>query len=1380
MGLSRSEIELLIRAKNDAQGAFDSLNKQVSSVTEGTGRASAGMDGLERKTKGTGIAAQATGVAVGLLAERLARGLVSGFNETIAAANRLDAGLIGLSSVATAFGKDAGRAKDAAKQLASDGLLSVGDAAAGLKNLLASGFSLPEAITLMERFKDTAAFGRQGALGFGEAIVGATQGIKNGNSIMVDNVGITKNLSQILTEAGYSATDLSKATSDANIRQALFNGLIKESAPMLGDTARFLDTAAGKQAQFSAQVEIAQQKIGKALQPALASVLTALEPFVKLIGNAAPILAPAAIGIGLMVAPILAVKAAAALGIPSLAGFTSGLVSTGAAAATASTQVGTATVALRAFSMQSGSAAVQTVAVSSALKTAAPAAAALTTSLWTANTAALALGTAFVGWQLGSLVGKIDSVSSAVARLSANMGIGLDPANQKLYETSLNMGLLDRASKAAGRAVTSVAEAGKILQNVETIRLGQFNKTVEMQKAVVAAELSLGRITQQVANERLLAIAGEERAQQVAKNRISLAASISNSEKQVQAEIKATGFTMNELLVQMRKNEDQTKKWLEQQGVSAETIKVLEDRLKSNTTAQKKSNEEAEKAAAAHQKLLESLQAVGLVTKEQVNKELAELTKMKQEALAAGIPLEAILKALAPRLSELATQAKTSNVKVDGLNLALKETMETLFKMPTALPFSTMAFDYTKFGQTVQLGNKDLILAQGAIKSLGITTQAELKAMASSTAAAWRDIVKVYGEKSPEATAAYKKMIEAQKAASGELPGFWQTQVFPAISGTIKTIGTAVEGTFAQMLLGAKSFKDGFLDIWQSIKSGVLNILNQVLQTFINSFLKGLLGALNGQQGAMGKAFAGLFGGGGGGAGGLLSGASGLFGGGSGMTTFDGLPGVNGAKGVPVKGGLGTWGGSALGAAAGFGLGFGVGGKYGTGKGVATGILGGAGTGFAFGGPIGAGIGAVGGLIGGLIGGAKNNTKDQRAAFAQELGYRSVDELFAALQEKAPDQAGELRNRALNQIGKKDTGGNQKWMDDVLKALGDAEKKASALASTVDSLGLTWEDMGQKVRSTKIDELGEALVKQTKDLVAAGYEEDRVLAKQAAGYSELYAKAIKYNEQLPASMQENIKKLAEMGLLVDENGNKVITSNEQLAASYKDLADVQKALSEATTDEEKDELTKREADLLEYIARGKKSIELFGGAIYDAVAVKGAGKAVTDLGKELGKVPGLAEDAAGGIVDAFRRIQVPKIRVPWGYEQEGGPEVPGGPRGGPGGGPGPGEPEGAAAGGVMANRPGLVIFGEGGETEVGGPASFFERIFQRLGIGEGGGLGGGAVSVVFGPGSIQVIDASGLEEAMDKKIIPKLIEAVKNNRRAARTELRAGLGLAAT
>lgn len=93
--------------------------------------------------------------------------------------------LIGLRSIAEGTGQDINKVTKAAENLASDGLMSVADAATGLKNLLLAGFGLDEAVVLMERFKDSAAFGRQGALSFGQAIVSATEGVKNGNSILV-------------------------------------------------------------------------------------------------------------------------------------------------------------------------------------------------------------------------------------------------------------------------------------------------------------------------------------------------------------------------------------------------------------------------------------------------------------------------------------------------------------------------------------------------------------------------------------------------------------------------------------------------------------------------------------------------------------------------------------------------------------------------------------------------------------------------------------------------------------------------------------------------------------------------------------------------------------------------------------------------------------------------------------------------------------------------------------------------------------------------------------------------------------------------------------------------------------------------------------------
>jgi hypothetical protein len=253
----------------------------------------------------------------------VAGGAIYGFTnilkQSVDSANQYQAALIGLSSVARAFGTDAGQAKQAAQSLAADGLMTVSDAATGLKNLLASGFSLDESVNLMNAFKDSAAFGRQAALGFGESIRGATEGIKNGNSILVDNAGVTKNLSVILKEMGKSEQDVMNVTSDASVRQALYNGLLRETAAQSGDAAKLTQTFAGAQARASTEIEQTRQTLGGVVQIITGGFLQAFTDFLDknqqlVLSFGAATAAAVALGGGLF----LAVNALKSFGAASL------------------------------------------------------------------------------------------------------------------------------------------------------------------------------------------------------------------------------------------------------------------------------------------------------------------------------------------------------------------------------------------------------------------------------------------------------------------------------------------------------------------------------------------------------------------------------------------------------------------------------------------------------------------------------------------------------------------------------------------------------------------------------------------------------------------------------------------------------------------------------------------------------------------------------------------------------------------------------------------------------------------------------------------------------------------------------------------------------
>jgi phage-related protein len=219
--------------------------------------------------------------ALGAVATVALTQVVGMLDKAVDAAVKQQNALMGLSSVARGTGNSIDAATKAAKDLSADGLMPLGDAASGLKNLLASGMSLDQAIKLMKAFKDSAAFGRQGSLEFGQAIVGATEGIKNGNSALVDNAGVTKNLSNILVEAGYSAQDLSKASTDVGVRMALYNGILGETKNQTGDAAKLADSFGGAQAKLTTQTTNLQVAIGTALQPILTKLMGIISPIIQ-------------------------------------------------------------------------------------------------------------------------------------------------------------------------------------------------------------------------------------------------------------------------------------------------------------------------------------------------------------------------------------------------------------------------------------------------------------------------------------------------------------------------------------------------------------------------------------------------------------------------------------------------------------------------------------------------------------------------------------------------------------------------------------------------------------------------------------------------------------------------------------------------------------------------------------------------------------------------------------------------------------------------------------------------------------------------------------------------------------------------------------------
>lgn len=251
-----SGLNLLPSGASASVGAFAGLTQAMSQMG-----AAGGLVGVV-------LAATALEFAVVTAAAfKAGEAFVSFAQNAIGKGEELKRAQLGVESVARFKGIDPEAANEAVRNLeiVKNGLISVADASTALKNLLQTGFNLEQSVDIIKAFGDSAAYGRQQSLTFGYAIVSATEGVRNGNSVLSDNAGVTKNLSLILKEAGFQMQDLADRTKGANARQALYAGLVAETAAQTGNAAEYAETYSGKLSKIDAAYTILIASLGEFL-----------------------------------------------------------------------------------------------------------------------------------------------------------------------------------------------------------------------------------------------------------------------------------------------------------------------------------------------------------------------------------------------------------------------------------------------------------------------------------------------------------------------------------------------------------------------------------------------------------------------------------------------------------------------------------------------------------------------------------------------------------------------------------------------------------------------------------------------------------------------------------------------------------------------------------------------------------------------------------------------------------------------------------------------------------------------------------------------------------------------------------------------------------
>lgn len=187
--------------------------------------------------------------------------------ECVSVASETANAWIGLNSILTGQGKSFQQAKSFINDYVSDGLVPLNNAVAAYKNLALRGYSSDQIKKTMNALKNSATFARQSTYSLGDAVQTATEGLKNENSVVVDNAGVTKNVAKMWEDYAKSiGTTRDKLTQEQKI-QAEVNGILEETKFQSNDAAIYANTYFGKIAQLNTAFTNMKTAIGNVIQP---------------------------------------------------------------------------------------------------------------------------------------------------------------------------------------------------------------------------------------------------------------------------------------------------------------------------------------------------------------------------------------------------------------------------------------------------------------------------------------------------------------------------------------------------------------------------------------------------------------------------------------------------------------------------------------------------------------------------------------------------------------------------------------------------------------------------------------------------------------------------------------------------------------------------------------------------------------------------------------------------------------------------------------------------------------------------------------------------------------------------------------------------------
>lgn len=235
--------------------------------------------GFNRGVKSMGSSLKGLIRTVGLLA---AGGALIAFGKSaVDTASRMASAMVGLQSVVEGTGGSFAGATDFIQEYISSGLVPLEDAITAYKNLAMRGYNTDQIEQTLIALRDAASFGRQASLTLGRAVSSATEGLKNENSILVDNAGVTRNVSLMWRDYAQSIGTTVGALTQAQKIQAEVNGILHETRFQTGDAQKLTQTYAGKVSALSVAFYNLKVAVGNAFIPVLSRIIPVIQQVVN-------------------------------------------------------------------------------------------------------------------------------------------------------------------------------------------------------------------------------------------------------------------------------------------------------------------------------------------------------------------------------------------------------------------------------------------------------------------------------------------------------------------------------------------------------------------------------------------------------------------------------------------------------------------------------------------------------------------------------------------------------------------------------------------------------------------------------------------------------------------------------------------------------------------------------------------------------------------------------------------------------------------------------------------------------------------------------------------------------------------------------------------